>query len=89
MEVVRWVQESDARKMPPEFLRELVFMSARDGNYRLALTAAVRLVRNRGTDGDRVLLAELQAVSGAPWVRPQPFSAPAHSGRMNPTVVVR
>jgi tetratricopeptide (TPR) repeat protein len=89
MEVVRWVQESDARKMPPEFLKDLVFMSARDGNYRLALTAAVHLVRNRGTDGDRLLLAELQAVSGAPWVRPQPFSAPAHSGRMNPTVVVR
>jgi tetratricopeptide (TPR) repeat protein len=88
-DVIRWVQESDARRVPPEFLKELAFMSARDGNYGLALTAAARLLRNRGTDGDRLLLAELQAVSGAPWVRPHPFSAPAHSRRMNPTVVVR
>ena len=41
----------------------------RSRSYDLALNAAVLLVSERGTDGDKMLLAEVQVLSGAPTAR--------------------
>jgi tetratricopeptide (TPR) repeat protein len=67
--VSAWLRSAAAQAADPECLRELVSLSAQKGEGGVALGAAARLASTRGTEPDRLLLAELQASSSAPWVR--------------------
>ena len=70
-QVVAWLRSDQAKAVSPDFLRELIFLAVGKGQQDVPLAAAASLARSRGGEPDRLLLAELQASSGAPWVRPQ------------------
>jgi tetratricopeptide (TPR) repeat protein len=65
-----WLMSQKRGTISTVFLREIIFLAADRKVYNVALKAAARLSVERGSDSDRMLLAELQTIVGVPWVRP-------------------
>jgi tetratricopeptide (TPR) repeat protein len=84
--VIDWLKTNGERRINPDFLKELVFVATRSGSQGLALSAATRLAQDRGTDSDRMLLAELKVMFGAPLVRMRPSGSLASSGPLDRAV---
>ena len=83
--VIEWLKTNEDRRIGPDFLKDLVFTSIKSGSQGLALAAATRLVQDRGTDSDRMLLAEVKVLFGAPLVRLKPSEAMASAGPLDRT----
>lgn len=65
-EVESWLRSTGAR-LGPERLKELAYVASGAGAHALAADAARLLVYGRGTDADRLLLAETRIAAGRPW----------------------
>jgi tetratricopeptide (TPR) repeat protein len=83
--VIEWLRTNDDKRINPDVLKELVFTAIKSGSPGLALGAAARLAQDRGTDSDRMLLAEVKVLFGAPWVRLKPSESLASAGPLNRT----
>jgi len=83
--VIDWLKTNDDRRIGPDFLKDLVFAAIKGGSQGLALAAAARLVEDRGTDSDRMLLAEVKVLFGAPLVRLKPTEALASADPLDRT----
>jgi hypothetical protein len=75
--VIEWLKTTGDRRISPDFLKDLVFAS---------MKAAARLVEDRGTDSDRMLLAEVRVFFGAPLVPLKQRDAMASANRPDRTV---
>jgi hypothetical protein len=83
--VIEWLKTNDERRIEPDFLKELIFTAIKSGSPGLALSAATRLAQDRGSDSDRMLLAEVKVLFGAPLVRLKPSEALASAGPLDRT----
>jgi tetratricopeptide (TPR) repeat protein len=84
--VIEWLKTTGDRRIGPNFLKDLVFASMKGGSAAIALAAAARLVEDRGTDSDRMLLAEVRVYFGAPLVPLKQRDAMASANRPDRTV---
>ncbi|WP_460451292.1 hypothetical protein [Alsobacter sp. SYSU BS001988] len=66
-EAAAWLRQADPAQFTPGYLRELIFCAYAANAYELAGLAGRRLVQIRGTDSDRMLLAEIIATDNQPW----------------------
>jgi tetratricopeptide (TPR) repeat protein len=82
---IEWLKTNEDRRLDPDFLKDLVFTSIKSGSQALALAASSRLVQDRGTDSDRMLLAEVKVLFGAPLVRLKPSETLASAGPLDRT----
>jgi tetratricopeptide (TPR) repeat protein len=83
--VIEWLKSNEDRRIGPDFLKDLVFTSIKSGSRGVALVAATRLVQDRGTDSDRMLLAEVKVLFGSPLVRLKPSEALASAAPLDRT----
>ncbi len=83
--VIDWLKTNEDRRISPDFLKDLVFTAIKGRSHGLALAAATRLVQNRGADSDRMLLAEVKVLFGAPLVRLKPTDALASANPLDRT----
>jgi tetratricopeptide (TPR) repeat protein len=81
--VIEWLKTNEDRRIDPDFLKDLVFTAIKSGSQGLALAASSRLVQDRGTDSDRMLLAEVKVLFGAPLVRLKPGDTVASTGPLD------
>jgi tetratricopeptide (TPR) repeat protein len=82
---IEWLKTNEDRRLDPDFLKDLVFTSIKSGSQGLALAASSRLVQDRGTDSDRMLLAEVKVLFGAPLVRLKPSETLASADPLDRT----
>jgi tetratricopeptide (TPR) repeat protein len=84
--VQAWLNGTETSQTP-DMLQELIYTAINAQAYGLASDLAMVLVARRGTDADRLLLAEVRIAAGRPWVqvstsgtgahlRPEPMSRP-------------
>jgi len=81
--VIAWLGTQDDARIKPDFLKELVFTAIKSGSAGLALSGATRLAQARGSDSDRMLLAEVKVLFEAPLVRLKPGGSLASAGSLN------
>lgn len=72
-----WLSAREETPFGPDALRDLALASFRAKAYGLAADLAARLVRARGTDDDRLILAEARVAAGRPWMSPSILPAAA------------
>jgi hypothetical protein len=72
-EIAAWLRARGIGDLSPDFVKQLVFAATHVKAFDLAAEAAGRLVAERGSDSDRLLMAETFVTSGRPLVR---MSAP-------------
>jgi tetratricopeptide (TPR) repeat protein len=77
--VVAWLKQGGILTASPELLRELVLLAWRNRLDSVAAIGAARLVEIRGNDADRMLLAEIRAVTQRPWL---------NRGSATPSIIV-
>ncbi|WP_114948161.1 tetratricopeptide repeat protein [Microvirga calopogonii] len=81
--VIEWLKTNEDRRIDPDFLKDLVFIAIKSRSHGIALAASSRLVQDRGTDSDRMLLAEVRVLFGAPLVRLKPSDTVATAGPLD------
>jgi Tfp pilus assembly protein PilF len=73
-DVRTWLASRSDGPLDPALLRDIVSLAMQAGASDLATDAASRLVKERGRDEDRLLMAEVRSAVGRPWTQP-PLSA--------------
>jgi hypothetical protein len=81
--VKAWLRETET-SLTPDMLQELVYTATKAHAYALASDLAGLLVARRGTDADRLLLAEVRIAAGRPWVQ---VSGPDPAAYLKPNPV--